>query len=489
VVGAFGAIPTGLGQGTAQVYSVLDLGGFDTAVNVLVGGATVTNSAAAGTNTITLLSDTTNFTGLIQDNPSGAGISLCISNSISYGTEGLVKLQSTQSYRGQTHLSAGSLLLCAPNVLPTNSVLNSGVANLYGAVFLNGFDQTIAGLTGDGAGVYYRYIANGSSNNCTLTINVPMGQSCLLSNTMGIALGNLGWYTNDIYNPVGAFNVPDPIAAGLADNFNVVKEGAGLECIVISYYTGPTTIKAGTFVFRDFPMTYGEYVTNTVTVESGATLAGNGRQILGPVTVESGATLRPGLDLIGIPGIYNLTISNSLVLETNSTTFTFVDKDINKNDVIKGMSNVMYGGNLIVTNTGVTNNLAVGDTYQLFSATGSITGNFSSITILPATGLYGVFNPTNGILTITNVSGGSDYPGIVAITQIPTVPTNIMVSVSASRINLSWPASYLGWSLQTQTNILNTNWVTIPGSSLMTTTNFPILNGNQAVFFRMFYNP
>jgi hypothetical protein len=149
-----------------------------------------------------------------------------------------------------------------------------------------------------------------------------------------------------------------------------------------------------------------------------------------------------------------------------------VDGDFNTNDLITGMNSVAYGGNLIVTNIGATA-LASGETFQLFQNSGAYAGNFSSITILPATGLYGSFAPSTGILTITTT---------------PPPPT-IMASVSGSQINISWPANYLGWSLQMQTNLLNANWITVPNSSLVTSTNFPIFNGNNTVFFRMAYQP
>lgn len=157
-----------------------------------------------------------------------------------------------------------------------------------------------------------------------------------------------------------------------------------------------------------------------------------------------------------------------------------MDSDIDSNDMVTGMNSVKYYGALVVTNIGATP-LSNGDTFQLFSPSGTKTGNFSSITILPATGPYGSFAVATGILIITNV------------TPILTTPTNLLYGVSGGRINLSWSANYLGWSLQVQTNSLilapSTNWVRIPGSSLVTATNFLIGNYNGSVFYRMCYQP
>jgi hypothetical protein len=153
-----------------------------------------------------------------------------------------------------------------------------------------------------------------------------------------------------------------------------------------------------------------------------------------------------------------------------------VDVDNATNDAVAGLANVTYGGTLIVTNIGV-NQLAGGETFQLFSASGAATGNFSSIVVLPATGVTNAtFNPATGILTISAPS-------------IPTASTNLVFTVSAGNVNLSWPSNYLGWSVQAQTNSLGTNWVTILGTAGVTATHFPIDPSNAAVFYRLYYLP
>ena len=79
--------------------------------------------------------------------------------------------------------------------------------------------------------------------------------------------------------------------------------------------------------------------------------------------------------------------------------------------------------------------------------------------------------------------------GSLLVRPVATNPTNITYSVTGSTLALSWPADHLGWSLQAQTNSLSigigTNWVTVPGSDLVTSTNLPINQANPAVFFRL----
>jgi len=134
--------------------------------------------------------------------------------------------------------------------------------------------------------------------------------------------------------------------------------------------------------------------TNVTTVSAG-TLGGAGT-IAGPVKVAAGATLSPGTASIG-----TLTVNNTLTLSNLSKTFVKVSIDGGAhNDSVVGLTGVAYNGSLTVNNVG-TNALTVGSVFQLFNVPGSITGNFSSVAILPFG--HGTFNPATGQLTITSM--------------------------------------------------------------------------------------
>ncbi|HEV2318878.1 MAG TPA: hypothetical protein VGV18_03965, partial [Verrucomicrobiae bacterium] len=94
----------------------------------------------------------------------------------------------------------------------------------------------------------------------------------------------------------------------------------------------------------------------------------------------------------------------------------------------------------------------------------------------PGFGLSWNFNAANGVLSVVSIA---------------TNPTNITFSVSGGNLNLSWPSDHLGWRLQVQTNSvakgLSTNWVTVPNSSSVDSTNFPIVPSNGTVFYRLIY--
>jgi len=79
----------------------------------------------------------------------------------------------------------------------------------------------------------------------------------------------------------------------------------------------------------------------------------------------------------------------------------------------------------------------------------------------------------------------------LAPVSVSTTPTNIITSVSGNVLTLSWPSDHLGWKLQVQTNGLNiglgTNWVTVPGSENVISTNITINPANGSVFYRLTY--
>ena len=91
------------------------------------------------------------------------------------------------------------------------------------------------------------------------------------------------------------------------------------------------------------------------------------------MTVQTSGTLSPGTS------IGALTISNSLTLLPGSTTFIELNKTLGTNDCIRGVTNLIFGGTLVVTNlSGV---LAQNNTFKLFEAP-SFSGAFDAM-VLP----------------------------------------------------------------------------------------------------------
>jgi hypothetical protein len=368
---------------------------------------------------------------------SGAG-------SLTKALGGNLTLNMANDYTGGTALREGSITLGVANALPTTGVVTLGSPGVGANLVLNGFDQTIAGLVAGGSGAGNRRVYNGTPTPVAFTIRTISGVTNIYNHTLGIA---------------GDDN---------ANNFSVVIHGSSVtsqQRLGACEYSGTTTVNGGALLMNGVALP----LTNTITVNSGAAFGGVG-SVGAPVLINAGATLLPGNN-----GVGTFVISNNLTLATSSTTVVEINKAAGTRDLVTNLVDVSYGGTLIVTNTSASP-FTGSSTYTLFAATGARSGNFGSIVIQPNTGATGTFDPSTGVLTIQ---------------AIPTTPTNITFSVTSGTITLSWPASYLGWSLQSQTNQLSvglgTNWVTVPGSSTNTSMSFPVAPENPAVFYRLFY--
>jgi hypothetical protein len=91
------------------------------------------------------------------------------------------------------------------------------------------------------------------------------------------------------------------------------------------------------------------------------------------------------------------------------------------------------------------------------------------------------------ILTATNQIGESAPSPEVSATPVPSISTNIFAVLAGSTITISWPASHMGWILQTNAMGLANPaaWSDIPDSVTHSQMSFPILPNQRAKFFRL----
>jgi len=121
-----------------------------------------------------------------------------------------------------------------------------------------------------------------------------------------------------------------------------------------------------------------------------------------------------------------------------------------------------------------------------YSIIASLAGtNFADLAVSPGVIYYYVVTATNFPQESANSIQASAVP-------LPSnVSTNLSFQVSGNQLQLSWPADYLGWRLQIQTNSLDnglgSNWVTVPNSTNITTANIVIDPANGSVFLRLIY--
>ncbi|WP_372798444.1 hypothetical protein, partial [Pontiella sp.] len=166
----------------------------------------------------------------------------------------------THDYTGGTRIWQGSLTLGIDNALPNDGVLTIGGGAKNGYFRMNGFDQTIGGLTLGGGNT--KEVVNNGTNDVTLTIDVAEGESYA-------------------YN--ANFNGSNQV--------HIVKNGLGGQSFSKTGYStapGSLTVNAGTLTWSS---TVGP--SGLTTINSGSTLAGTGT-FSADVEVKSGARITPG---------------------------------------------------------------------------------------------------------------------------------------------------------------------------------------------------
>ncbi len=206
-----------------------------------------------------------------------------------------------------------------------------------------------------------------------------------------------------------ATNVLDSVIPNAASSTAALLVNGSIWKLTASQvYSGSTTVSNGTLLVEG---SLGPGAD--VTVGSLGVLGGNGT-LNNNVTVQANGALAPGAS-IGVLTINgNLTNSGSLMMQLNKSAGTY--------DRVVGLSTLVYGGTLVVTNLAGT--LAPGDSFPLFSAT-AYEGSFSSVSpATPGSGMaWDLTGLTNGVLKI--IVGPSTPPHIGGIR---TSGSNVILS-------------------------------------------------------------
>jgi len=352
---------------------------------------------------------------------------------------GVWTIWSTGNVWTNTALVLGTLRLGVEQALPANLVLRMGQANSVGVLDLNGFNQRLAGLT-DNAAAGTKIIGNDSTNSDSL-LSLTTSETWLFSGVIQDGISN------------NAHKVSFSLAGGTLILTNV------------STYSGDTTITAGTLM-----------LTNLGSIANSANLIlANGAALHvadradGTLTLTQPQTLK-GNGAFNVIG--NLASQGTIELKLNKSGSGLA------NDSIHGLSQMVFGGTLRLLISGEP--LSVTDSFKLFHAAG-YTGAFDVVGPAPGPGLAWDTSTmtTDGTLRIKT---GPD-----------TTPPDLVSAVigGGATLQLSWPASHIGWELMVQTNTLtiglSNNWVRLPDSSTTNAVYLPLDPANGAVFFRLTY--
>jgi fibronectin-binding autotransporter adhesin len=336
--------------------------------------------------------------------------------------------------------ATGTLIVNGGQVLNSQALWLGQNASGSGTLYLNGgLVQARVVQPNNTPATSIAYFNGGTLQAVTKNADFLQVSSMVMSN--GLVLDDNG-YSVSISSQA--------LQSGDSFNGGLIKQGSGA-------------------VYLDNGNTY----TGTTLVTNGL-LAGVG-SVTGPVVVAPAGNLGAG----DAGGNGNFTINNNLTLQGNATLRINKTGGSLAQDQVVVSGNISYGGILTVTNiTSDANVLTTSDTFQLFSVTGSHSGNFAGIAGSPGTGLAYSFKPASGVLSIVT-------------STIANNPTNITFSVSGGILVLNWPADHIGWRLQSQTNSLatglGTNWVDVAGSTTVNSVTNVINPVNGAVFYRMVY--
>lgn len=196
--------------------------------------------------------------------------------------------QGTSQILNRSGLLSYTIQLGVANALPATTVVDiSTVSNVVGqavSLDLNGFNQTVAGLTST-ANSTTRAVINSSGTPATLTI----------SNN-----------TSDVFNGV--------VGTSGANNLALVKQGAGeLTITNANYYTGGTTISGGQLDISP----NNAYGSGNYTVAANATLNSdifNGSSVnMNNLTLQNGSTNTITLLVPGNPGSAAISVTSLTV--------------------------------------------------------------------------------------------------------------------------------------------------------------------------------
>ena len=404
---------------------------------------------------------------------------------------GKLLLNASNAFLGPLTINAGTLLLAYPNAqsgttLNNNSVLRVAHNGAFGAGGLSlapansstgrlELSNNISVLAGKTLSLNARSSSTDAIRNVAGTntfgaaisfgsgggnywIQSDAGQLTLSGTISSAATGTRTLTLQGIASGVVSGVIQDASAT-----VPVTKTSSGTWTLSgTNTYSGATTVNGGTLLVNGRLNGSG-----AVNVNSSATLGGSGI-ILGAVTVNSGATLAPGV------GLSAMTISNTLTLNVGSTNYFELNKSAKTNDSVRGLTSVVFGGTLVVSNLAGT--FVAGDAFKLFWANNYV-GAFNIVNLPPLPLGLGW---TNRLAT-----SGS----IAVVSTIPATPPQLTFQRTTSGpLVISWSTNYAGYYLQCQTGSLTigltTNWFPVLGGSNPPIV-LPLNSNNPSVFFRL----
>jgi len=509
--------------------------------NITLAGGTILNPSA--NNSVingTITSGASNTTSLIYGIRPGTGTgvpfyltlngpivgagNITFSSPNQNGTAPTIILNAQSSYNGSTLItcdangSAGLncyVQLGTNNGLPTTTVLSfdglDNSANRYVQLELNGFNQTLAGLT-----------------------NVARGRQQVV--------GNIGSPATLTLNTASNFTFTGKLGIPSDDNFGLTKNGTGKQVLGgTNTYTGPTVINNGILEIGPSGQLGDGTYNGNISIASGAAFlftCTNGTTLSGVIS-GGGSLTNAGSGILTISGsdaVPNTTVAtgSTLALSGGSVNALTVNTGGALNLPAGGTAtNIVFAGSgsmnfdlanggalTVVANNGVSNNGAAGSitinitglpptpgTYTLMTYNGSLQGSsFSAYKLgqTPSNGKYTLANSPGAVQIVVeapliwtgaqssewsvNLIGGAknwtlssapaDYTNGMAVVLDDSLPSpfNASVDISVANVtpdNVAFNNNSYSYTLQGSAAIAGASYLLKAGSGTLT-----ILNNN-----------
>jgi hypothetical protein len=370
-------------------------------------------------------------------------------------------------FNGSLNLYNGSQLV----VYSANVNLAGSTLHVFSGATMNLYAQGIA-MTGsnlifeDRASLQTYY---NSGNN-------PINNQVTLNGVVHLVLGNHSESFNNVIGGVGGFVLDYYDNAVILSSSNtysgptVIGNSGNTPEVAL---TGSGSISRSSLIFfggnnpGSVHLDASGRSDSTLTLAAGQTLGGIGT-VAGDLVESAGATIAPAGTNTTI-GITTGTNQTGAIVATgnitlNGTTLIKLNGSGTSDGVAAG-ANLTYGGTLSLANISGAP-FSAGDTFQIFTAGGSILGSFASITpSTPGAGLaWDTTQLNSGVLSVVSASG----------------PLFTSIAVSGGNIIMSGSGGSAGGTFYviTATNVVTplTNWVVLSTNSYDSSGNFSVTN-------------
>ncbi|XHR30585.1 MAG: autotransporter-associated beta strand repeat-containing protein [Chthoniobacteraceae bacterium] len=397
-------------------------------------------------------------------------------NSDLYITGGTTTLSATNTYNGPTWVyGGGTLVNGVSNALPTDTTLIlGGTDNSNGTFDLNGKNQSIAGLSGTGAGT--QTVTNNGADASILTVTAGGTYNGVITNGVGttaltvsggnLVLGGSNSYTGATTVNGGTLTVNGSLAADSAVTVTgATLAGRGSASGAVSGSNATITgtgLTLGITTLRGTSTLSGYNIASSVTVASGTTTLSGTTKSTSALSVSAGATLNADGTIAGsatVGGLLkgNSTITGDLTLTSgtlapgNSSGITKVQGNFSTDasstlvaevsGTVAGTSydQVQVSGNVTLAGTldlSTLSSLTVGSTITLIDNTGSGTTTGYFVTLITSGSTYTLTSNSNYTFTVgsteyllsyTSSTEGDGYSNDVTLTVVPEPSTWAMV--------------------------------------------------------------